>query len=191
MGHFQNYGRKPRAVLVVNRSLSEIRPGVYETVAKMGSSGDYDLAFYLDAPRLYHCFPVKVAENPTLAAARKPALEVEMLSAQGTIAVGEEAEIRFRLRSADGAPKTGVRDATVLTFLSPGLWQRRQLAIEVEAGLYRVTFRPPEAGLYFVFLGVESEGLPLQRSPYLALTALTPDPSPSLPPSPAGERGRR
>lgn len=178
MGHFKNYGRKPRAVLVLDRSLGEVRPGVYETVAKMGSGGDYDLALYLDSPRLYHCFPVKVAVNPALAAAKKPVLEVEMLSAQTTIPVGEETEIRFRLRSADGSPKTGVADATVLTFLSPGLWQRRQLATEIEAGLYRVTFRPPETGLYFVFLGVESEGLPLQKSPYLALTA-TPNPEPS------------
>jgi hypothetical protein len=191
MGHFQNYGRKPRAVLVVDRSLRELRPGVYETVAKMASGGDYDLAFYLDSPRLYHCFALKVAENPVLAAARKPRLAVEMLTSQASIAVGEETEVRFRLRDADGAPKTGVRDATVLTFLSPGVWQRRQLASEVEPGLYRVTFRPPEAGLYFVFLGVESEGLALQRSPYLALTALTPSPSPGLPPTPAGEKGKR
>jgi hypothetical protein len=184
MGHFQNYGRKPRAVLVVNRALSEARPGVYETVAKMGSGGDYELAFYLDSPRFFHCFPVKVAVNPVLAAAQKPVLGVEMLSAQATISVGEEAEIRFRLRGADGSPKTGVTDATVLTFLSPGLWQRRQLATEVEAGLYRVTFSPPEAGLYFVFLGVESEGLPLQKSPYLALTA-APAPKPSPQPEEA------
>lgn len=171
MGHFQNYGRKPRAVLVVDRSLREVRPGVYETVAPMGSGGDYDLAFYLDSPRLYHCFALAVADNPVLAAARKPRLAVEMLTDQASIPVGEEAEVRFRLRDADGAPKSGVRDATVLTFLAPGVWQRRQLASEVEPGLYRVTFRPPEAGLYFVFLGVESAGLPLQKSPYLALTA--------------------
>ena len=34
MGHFQNYGKQPRAVLVVVRSLREVRPGVYETTAR-------------------------------------------------------------------------------------------------------------------------------------------------------------
>ncbi|HBL25894.1 MAG TPA: cytochrome D1, partial [Acidobacteria bacterium] len=55
MGHFQNYGRQPRAVLVVDRTLREIRPGVYETVARLTGAGDYELAVFLDAPRIVHC----------------------------------------------------------------------------------------------------------------------------------------
>src|SRR6185503_18765637 len=41
MGHFQSYGKVPRAVLVVDRSLRETRPGIYETVAQMGPAGQY------------------------------------------------------------------------------------------------------------------------------------------------------
>ncbi len=59
----------------------------------------------------------------------------------------------------------------VLTFLSPGIWQQRQWASELGGGLYEIHFKPPEAGVYFVFLEVESAGIPFQKSPYLVLTA--------------------
>src|SRR5262249_23025301 len=55
MGSFQNYGRDPRAVLVVDRSLRETIPGVYATTAPMAKSGTYDVAFLLDSPRIVHC----------------------------------------------------------------------------------------------------------------------------------------
>ena len=59
MGHFQNYGKQPLAALVVDRSLRE-GPGVYETTAKMAGAGDYELALFIDSPKLIQCFPVKV-----------------------------------------------------------------------------------------------------------------------------------
>ncbi|HSS52557.1 MAG TPA: cytochrome D1 domain-containing protein, partial [Thermoanaerobaculia bacterium] len=77
MGHFNNYGKQPRATLVVDRSLREVKPGVYETTARMAAAGDYELALFVDSPKLVQCFPVKVAADPALAAARKPALGVE------------------------------------------------------------------------------------------------------------------
>ena len=64
----------------------------------------------------------------------------------------------------------------MLTFLSPGIWQQRHWADEVGAGVYEVRFKPPEAGLYFVFVEVASAGLPLQKSPYVSLTAEAPKP---------------
>ena len=72
MGHFQNYGKQPLAALVVDRCLREVRPGVYETMVKMAGAGDYELALFIDSPKLVQCFPVKVAVDPALAAARKP-----------------------------------------------------------------------------------------------------------------------
>jgi hypothetical protein len=76
MGHFQTYGKQPRAVLVVDRSLRETAPGVYETEARLGAAGSYDLALLLDSPRLVHCFPVTVAADPAAARAQ-PTLAVE------------------------------------------------------------------------------------------------------------------
>ncbi len=175
MGHFQNYGKQPRAVLVVDRTLREVRPGVYETTATMAGAGDYELALFIDSPKTFQCFPLKLAENPVLAQARKPPLNVEPQSAKSVVNVGEDVTVRFKLSNpADGAPRTGLEDVRVLTFLSPGIWQQRHWAPEVADGLYEIHFTPPEAGVYFVFVEVASAGLPVQKSPFLVLTAEAP-----------------
>ncbi|MEA2560030.1 MAG: hypothetical protein QOH06_1534 [Acidobacteriota bacterium] len=173
MGHFRNYGKQPRAVQVVDRSLREVRPGVYETLARMGGSGDYELALFVRSPRLVHCFPVKVVDNPALAAQReKPPLDVEIRLERNEVKVGEEVRVRFRLTDPEsGAPKTGLDDVRALTFLSPGLSQERQWAAGLGDGLYEVTFRPQEEGLYYVFIEVPSAGLELKKSPHLTLFA--------------------
>jgi YVTN family beta-propeller protein len=178
MGHFRNYGKVPRAVLVVDRSLRETAPGVYETVAQMGPPGRYELALFVESPRVIRCFPVDVAEDPALAAARQPPLAVEVLFDQRRPPrSGEDVAVRLKIADpATGALRKGLRDVQVLTFLSPGTWQQRQWADEVAEGLYEIRFKPPEAGLYFVFVGVDSVGLPLQSSPFVSLTVEEPEP---------------
>ena len=39
MGNFQNYRREPLAVLIVDRSLREVQPGIYSTTIKLPASG--------------------------------------------------------------------------------------------------------------------------------------------------------
>jgi hypothetical protein len=175
MGHFKNYGKQPLAALVVDRSLRESRPGVYETTTKMAGAGDYELALFIDSPKLIQCFPVKVAEDPALAAARKPALSVEPFEAPGKLRVGEDVAVRFKLTNpADGSPRTGLKDVRVLAFLAPGIWQQRQWANEVGQGVYEVHVKPPESGIYYVFVEVASAGLTFQKSPYMVLSAEAP-----------------
>ena len=127
-----------------------------------------------------HCFRVKVAENPTLAAARKPSLSIQPVIENGTLEVGASTAVRFKISEpAAGAPRTGLKDVRVLTFLSPGIWQQRHWATEVADGLYEIHFTPPKAGTYFVFVEVESAGVPFQKSPFLVLTAERQTPSAS------------
>jgi YVTN family beta-propeller protein len=177
MGHFQNYGKQPLAALVVDRTLRETRPGVYQTTAQMSGAGDYELALFVDAPKLVQCVPVKVAADPALAAARRPPLGVEPLATggpEGKVGVGEEVAVRFKLTSPEtGAPRTGLQDVRVLAFLAPGIWQQRQWAAEIGQGIYEVRFTPPQAGTYFAFVEVGSAGLTFQKSPHLVLTAET------------------
>jgi YVTN family beta-propeller protein len=186
MGHFRNYGHVPRAVLVVDRSLTETAPGSYETTIRLGAPGEYDVALLLDAPRLTHCFPLTIAADPALAAERArrepQTLAVEVLAGSPTdgggaappsppvVTVGSEVPIRVRLTDrARGTPRTGLRDVRVLTFLSPGTWQQRHWADEVGDGVYEIRFKPPEPGLYFVFLEVASAGITFQGSPLQVL----------------------
>jgi hypothetical protein len=58
MGNFSTGSRTPRAVLTLDRSLRERAPGVYETTGTLPVGGAYDLVFFLDSPRLAHCFDV-------------------------------------------------------------------------------------------------------------------------------------
>jgi len=174
MGHFNNYGKQPLATLVVDRSLREVKPGVYETTARMAAAGDYDLALFVDAPKLVQCFPVKIAADPALAAARKPVLGVEPVGAPGKVAVGADVAVRFKLTDpASGAARAGLRDVRMLTFLAPGLWQQRQWATEIGQGVYEIQFKPPQEGIYYIFVEVASAGLSFQKSPYMVVTAET------------------
>lgn len=171
MGHFKNYGRQPRAVLVVDRTLRETSPGVYETMTRLRSAGRHDLAVFLNAPRLMQCFSLPVTEDPVLAAKRQPALRIEPLSEPQDVGVGEEVAVRYRISSPDaGSPKAGLR-VRWMAFLSPGIWQVRDSAAEVSEGVYEVRFRAPEAGLYYVFLEVPSAGMGLQDTPPLTFFA--------------------
>jgi hypothetical protein len=189
MGNFQNYNRQPRAVQVVDRSLREVEPGVYETTVALRRAGAYDLAFFLDAPRMVHCFDFQVAENPELVAERRrqrQPLAVRYRIDDVDVTVGEEVTVRFELRdSVSEEPRTGLRDVEVLTFLVPGIWQKRHRATEVAAdpaagstagsgGLYEVRFTPPRAGVFYVFVQSHSQGLGFNGSPYVTLMAAKP-----------------
>src|ERR1700752_29400 len=77
MGNFQNYRREPMAVAVVDRSLRETAPGVYSTTVKLPASGDYDVAFLTDAPRIARCFETSADPNPQLKEAPAVALRIE------------------------------------------------------------------------------------------------------------------
>ena len=174
MGSFSNYGHEPRAVLVVDRSLRERLPGVYETTAKLRTSGVFTVAFVLDSPRIVHCFPLQVktaAPRPESGILSK--VRIEGLLKDPVIRVGEKVRVRFKLTDpATTQPKSKLADVSALIFLAPGIWQDRPAAKEVEQGLYEIEFRPPESGFYYVYLQSPSLGLTLDNPQYLILQAV-------------------
>ena len=157
MGNFSNYGREPRAVLSVDRNLRERSPGVYETTATLPAAGSYDLALFLDRPRIVSCFDLSIAPNPALERAKRPKLKVEPRVA-ASVATGERAHLAFRLTFADtGRPDMDAQDVIVLMVGS--MWQRRQVASHRGDGVYSVDFEVPTPGLYNVLLSAPSRGL--------------------------------
>ncbi|HEY9282803.1 MAG TPA: cytochrome D1 domain-containing protein [Pyrinomonadaceae bacterium] len=172
MGSFQNYKRVPRAVRVVDRSLREESAGVYSTTVRLPKSGRYDVSFLLDSPRVVHCFEAEAAPNPALKEERKAALRVEYLTRERRVSVGEPHTIRFRLTDAlTGEPKAGLKDVRALTFLAPGTWQQRDWARDAGQGVYELSVKPPEEGVYMVFIEVPSQGIAFRQLPYLTLEA--------------------
>jgi len=151
MGNFQNYRRDPKAILVLDNSLSEIARGVYQTTVRLPSPGHYDVALLLDSTRLVNCFEIVIAENPDLPKAAPVAIKVEPLTTDVFPGVGESYSLRFKVTdSSSNQPKTDLKDLGVLIFLAPGIWQHREGARSLGDGIYEISFVPPQAGVYYV-----------------------------------------
>ena len=56
MGSYSTYGRIPRAVGVVDRSVRETEKGVYAAKIRVPKAGDYNVAFLIDSPTVDQCF---------------------------------------------------------------------------------------------------------------------------------------
>lgn len=176
MGQFKNYGRRPKGVLVVDRSLDEKQPGRYETAARLRRPGRYELAFFLDSPRIVHCFPMTVEADPVLADARRPKLAAEPLAMAPEVPVGQPVDLAFRLTDPrTGEPLTELADVAVLAVLAPGTWHERGLAENLGGGVYRLRFTPPEQGVYYVYLASPSREVSFNESPQRAFRAVAAD----------------
>jgi len=172
MGNFQNYKREPRAVMVVDRSLREESRGVFTTNVKLPRSGAYDVSFLLDSPRIIHCFEAEAKPNPALKAERRVALRVEYLNTGRPLRASEPYKLRFKLTdAATGQVKSDLKDVRVLFFLTPGIWQKRDFAKSVGAGVYELDLTPPQDGVYMVFVESASQGVSFRQLPYLTLEA--------------------
>ena len=98
MGSFQNYSRKPLAVEVVDRSLSErTSAGVYQSGGRLSKPGTYDVCFFLDSPRLIHRFEVTVGGE--MKAQRGG--EILAVKARKSVQLGDEATIDFQLHLSE------------------------------------------------------------------------------------------
>ena len=175
MGSFQNYRRDPRAVLVLDNSLSETSPGVYTTTVRLNKHGQYDVAFLLDAPRMVNCFGLTVKENPELPKQQEVAIKIEPLLKETSLRVGESYKLRFKVTDTSSNQPKAVKDMGVLVFLAPGIWQQREWATPVGDGVYEMSFVPPQAGAYYIFFQSPSLGVRFNQVPNLILQATKDD----------------
>lgn len=187
MATFRNYGHRPAALAVANRSLREREPGVYSGTVRFPVPGEYDVAMLLDAPRIVQCFQANVAANPAIAR-KGPAVEVEFLNREGKVRAGGNTVVRFRLIDpVSRRSRPGVPDVTVLSFQAPGRNRRVIPAKEVGEGVYEAEIPVPAPGAYYVYVTIQSLKVSHLDHPYFTLVAVEGKPSP---PSPgAGEAG--
>ena len=170
MGNFQNYRREPMAVAIVDRSLRETTPGVYSTTVKLPRSGRYDVAFLTDSPQIAHCFETTADVNPRLKEDQSVALRLEHEIKERELPVGHSFPLRFKLiDTKTNKGKDDIKDVRVLTFLSPGTWQRRDIAKSLGNGEYEIDVNVPQTGYYMVFVESASMGVRYQDLPYLML----------------------
>jgi len=172
IGHFSNYGHAAHAVLVLDRSMRESR-GAYATTAMLPAAGDYDVAVFVNQPRVVSCFRMSVAENPALAARKLGApVVIEHLLADPVIPAGTATRLAFRLKDpATQRPREGLADATALIIQAGGSWFQRQPLTQRERGVYATDFVPPAAGVYYVYVGCPSIGLKTSNPQFLTIEA--------------------
>lgn len=145
MGTFDNYRRTPRAVMILDRGLREGEPGHFETSVTLPAAGAYDVAVLTDQPQVAHCFSLRVA--PSLS----PAVNDAPVTVTGQAALGADARdvtLTFRLTGDGDEPVHGVRDARVVVFQPPGVWQTSVWLIEHAPGVYGGRVRLPGGGAY-------------------------------------------
>lgn len=169
MGSLGDYGREPRAVLVVDRALRERAGGVYETDSVVDAPGAYEVVFFLDAPRVTACFPLEVRERPETRARRRAAAIVELVdkASLSQLRSGQPARIRFRIEDADTHQGRRASDVSAVVMQAPGVWQRRAMAVAAPDGTYAVDVTPPSAGTYYVWLASPTAGLPLNNPQFV------------------------
>ncbi|HSK63135.1 MAG TPA: cytochrome D1 domain-containing protein, partial [Pyrinomonadaceae bacterium] len=170
MGSFQNYRRKPRGLMVIDRSLREVSSGVYSTTTKLPKSGIYDVAFLLDSPRITHCFNAEAKPNPDVPREKRVALQIEYLNQDQQLRVAENYKLRFKVVDATTLKaKSDLKDLRVLTMLTSGVWQKRDFARSVGNGVYELDIKVPQTGAYFIFIESRSQGVSFRQLPSLTL----------------------
>lgn len=174
LGTINNYKRRPRALLLINRSLKEISPGVYSTPIKLSGAGLFDVPFLLDQPRAHNCFQLEVAQSTDVEKKSPGAsITVEALFKDKRFKPQDAIPLRFKIiDSQTKQPVIGLDDVQVLVFEPPGIWQQRQWAKGVGGGIYEVTQTFPRAALYHVMLRVTSRGVNYRDLPLTALSVV-------------------
>lgn len=174
-GEFSNYGRLPRAVLPVDRTLRErSEPGVYETVLRLGEAGNYEVVFALSSPRIVTGFQLDVQANPEIERQRKTGKLVALAGMKDRVVkVGQTVGIDFKIADElSKLPRTKLENLTVLAYLAPGIWQKRLAPRETAEGIYSVAFNPPKPGIYYVQLLQGREAVPLRDGQQLIFEAV-------------------
>lgn len=171
MGAFRNYGQRPRAVTIADRSLKEKAPGIYTGKVKLPAAGIYDVAFLMETPQLLHCFSLEVEPDPNAIAVTGP-LEVEYLDRQYVVPAGETHKLRFQLKDpASGELRRNLADVRVRYYRAPNFGRKEVSAAEVEPGIYEAAIQVTRVGAYYAYIGVPSQELKFGDIPFITLRA--------------------
>ena len=158
MGNFRNYGHRPRAVQVADRTLREDEDGVYHAKVRIPAAGTYDVAFLMESPSILHCFNMTAVPDPTQL--KQLAAGIEFIDRTGKVNANEPVKIRFRLKD----PKTGkhnlnLKDVRVRYYRAPAFDRREEFVQDVGEGIYELETQLANPGVYYFFVSSPSSNL--------------------------------
>lgn len=174
MGTFSNYKRRPKALMLLDRSISEVAPGTYSAQIKLRGSGRFDVPILIQQPRIVNCFEFEVLDSPDGEKNRTGAsIAVETMFKDQRFKAGESVSLKFKVTDAvTKQPVTGLMDLRVLVFEPPGVWQQRQVGKEIGGGVYEVTQVFPRAGVFNVMVASSSRGVTFADLPFSVVRVL-------------------
>ncbi|WDE14288.1 beta-propeller fold lactonase family protein [Thalassomonas haliotis] len=175
MGSFKNFNRSARAVIAVDRSLQEISAGQYQTVGRLAEAGTYDVAFFLESPRVVHCFEVRVKPEAVQEESRFLQVAASLVSDRHSrqIKARQNTALTFKLQDIETrAPIEGLKQLSSLTVLAPGVWKSRSKVTELGQGLYRINWQAPQSGAYYIQLLANWQAMKMQAPRQIMLEVM-------------------
>lgn len=176
MGSYSTYGKIPRAVRVVDRSLREVEKGVYAGKIRVPKEGSYNVSLLVKSPRLIECFRFDAApENQTASTGPTHGgnLGIDYLDSPRMVTIGEMFKLQFRLRHEAGEEMVNdLDDVWVTAARMPGNRVQQTLARHVGKGLYESWMTLREPGAYYAFVSIPSLGIDRSQLPYQLFRAV-------------------
>lgn len=169
MGNFRNYGHRPRAVQVADRTLREERDGVYSAKVRVPAAGTYDVAFLMESPSILHCFSMAAERDPSLH--QQASAGLEFIDNQKKVNVDDKVTVKFRLTDTEtGENKINLKDVRVRYFRAPTFDRKEEAATEVGDGVYKIDATLSKAGLYYFYVSSPSSKLAFGQKHFLSMT---------------------
>jgi YVTN family beta-propeller protein len=173
MFSMEGYGKTPKSAMVLDRSIHETSPGVYSIGVKLPTAAPYDVPVFVDSPAISHCFRLAVENNPLLKKATQVPVALHPINNDLQVRPGSPVQVSFRLLdSASEKPRDGLKDVEVTVLLAEGLRQQHFSADGAGEGVYRFTFTPGKAGVYYAMVHIPSLKVKPNQLPYMMVHAV-------------------
>ncbi|MGE5321920.1 MAG: hypothetical protein ACM3SW_03620, partial [Actinomycetota bacterium] len=162
-----------KSAMVLDRSIHETSPGIYSIGVKLPKAAGYDVPVFVDSPSISHCFKVAVEVNPLLKKGPQVPVALHPLKNDLQVRPGEPVEVTFQLLDAvTQKPRSGLQDVEITVLLAEALRQQHLEAESVGDGVYRFTFTPAKAGVYYAMVHIPSLKVKPNQLPYMMVRAL-------------------
>ncbi|MBL4704196.1 MAG: hypothetical protein JKY54_06730, partial [Flavobacteriales bacterium] len=148
------------------------------TTAILRTPGNYDVSFFLDAPRIIHCFSLTVNEDPEMAKQRAlehfGSLTIDYSNTYNLVPAKEEIKLNFKLNDLQTQePLKGLKDVQVMWTVASRQVHQRVNAFETsEDGTYEVSLTLPDQGIYYLYVQCRSRNFSFDNPQYYVINAV-------------------
>ncbi len=146
MNAFKVWTEAPLAVLVHDRSLKEVKTGVYQTATRIRHAGKYEIVIYVPELSFTRCLPLTISQSSRSATTKKvKRYTINLVSKKYT--EGSTAQLQFDIQDNEGM-SPDIKKISVLLFRPGRNWQQRVDALRQADGHYGFSIVFPKAGEY-------------------------------------------